>query len=302
MTPDDTLDYWAAYMGAQHCTERTIRERMIFMRSVLRHTGAENFDQITKPQLIAFLGKQDEHGRTLTGRTKQNYRSALHTFFTWLQDEGLRLDNPAARLPRPRVEYSEPNPVSTDDIQTVLTSGIRGRTVMMVLLASYQGMRASELAAVHGSDVDLERGTIIIREGKGRTTIMRPLHPLVRELAIAEHYPADGWWFPGLIEGEHVRGKSVSNTLNAAFRRAGVTGHRAHDMRKWMATTLLENGADGVDVQHALRHRDMQTIHIYMRPHQERLRGVVETLPRVHVPTSPEAAERRRTGPPNRVT
>jgi site-specific recombinase XerD len=302
MTPDDTLDYWAAYMRAQHCTERTIRERMIFMRSVLRHTEAENFDQITKPQLIAFLGKKDQHGRPLTGRTKQNYRSALHTFFTWLQDEGLRLDNPAARLPRPRVEYREANPVTTEEIQTVLTSGIRGRTVMMVLLASYQGLRASEIAAVHGSDVDLKHGTITIRDGKGRTTITRPLHPLVRELAVAEHYPADHWWFPGLIGGEHVRGKSVSNTLNTAFRRAGIIGHRAHDMRKWMATTLLENGADSVDVQHALRHRDLQTIHIYMRPHQERLRGVVETLPAMHVPTSPEAAARRRTGPPNRVT
>ncbi len=296
MNADDTLTYWAAYMRAQHCTERTIRERMIFMRSVLRHTQAENFDQITKPQLITFLGRPD-----LTGRTKQNYRSALHTFFTWMQDEGLRLDNPAARLPRPRVEYREPNPVSTENIQTLLTSGIRGRTVMMVLLAAYQGMRASEIAAVHGSDIDLTADTITVREGKGRTTITRPLHPLVRNLAIAESYPTDSWWFPGLIDGEHVRGKSVSSTLNAAFRRAGITGHRAHDMRKWMGTTLLELGADGIDVQHALRHRDQQTIHVYVRPGQDRLRAVIESLPRVHVPTSPEAAARRRTGPPNRV-
>lgn len=301
MTPDEILDYWAAYMRAQHCTERTIRERMIFMRSVLRHTGASTYLDITKPQLIAFLGKKDEHGRGLTGRTKQNYRSALHTFFSWMQDEDLRLDNPAARLPRPRVEYTEPNPVSTEQIQRVLTSGIYGLTVMKVLLAAYQGMRASEIAAVRGEDVDLENGTITIREGKGRTTITRPLHPLVRELAIAEDYPREGWWFEGLIPGEHVRGKSVSNTLNAAFRRAGLAGHRAHDMRKWMGTTLLEQGADGIDVQHALRHRDQQTLHVYLRPHQERLRGVVEALPRVHVPTSPEAAARRRTGPPNRV-
>lgn len=301
MTAEDTLTYWASYMRAQHCTERTIRERMILMRSVLRHTGAETFEQITKPQLIAFLGKKDDQGRGLTGRTKQNYRSALHTFFTWMQDEDLRLDNPAARLPRPRVEYREPNPVSTDDIQTVLTSGIRGRTVMMVLLAAYQGMRASEIAAVHGSDVDLAAETVTVREGKGRTTITRPLHPLVRDLAIAESYPTDSWWFPGLVDGEHVRGKSVSSTLNAAFRRAGITGHRAHDMRKWMGTTLLELGADGIDVQHALRHRDQQTIHVYVRPGQDRLRAVIESLPRVHVPTSPETAARRRTGPPNRV-
>lgn len=297
MNADDTLDYWAAYMRAQHCTERTIRERMILMRSVLRHTQTTNFTDITKAQLITFLGRRD-----LTGRTKQNYRSALHTFFTWMQDEELRLDNPAARLPRPRVEYTEPNPVTTDDIQTVLTSGIRGRTVMMVLLAAYQGMRASEIAAVHGTDVDLNAHTITIREGKGRTIITRPLHPLVHQLATAEQYPTDDWWFPGLLPDQHVRGKSVSNTLNTAFRRAGITGHRAHDMRKWMGTTLLEMGADGIDVQHALRHRDQQTIHVYVRPGQDRLRHVIESLPRVTVPCNPEAAARRHTGPPNRVT
>lgn len=301
MNNDDILDYWAAYMRAQHCTERTIRERMIFMRSVLRHTGANTYLEITKPQLIAFLGKKDATGRGLTGRTKQNYRSALHTFFTWLQDEDLRLDNPAARLPRPRVEYSEPNPVSTREIQAVLSSGIYGPTVMKILLAAYQGMRASEIAALRGEDVDLDAGTITIREGKGRTTITRPLHPLVAELAITEEYPREGWWFPSTVDDGHVRGKSVSHTLNAAFRRAGITGHRAHDMRKWMGTTLLELGADGIDVQHALRHRDQQTMHVYVRPGQDRLRAVVNTLPRVNVPTHPDAAARRRTGPPNRV-
>lgn len=301
MTTDQILDYWAAYMRAQHCTERTIRERMIFMRSVLRHAGESSFLDLTKPQLIAFLGKRDEHGRSLTGRTKQNYRSALHTFFTWMQDEDLRLDNPAARLPRPRVEYTEANPVTTPEVQALLLSGIYGPTVMKVLLATYQGLRASEIAAIRGEDVDLEAGTITVRDGKGRTTMTRPLHPKVAELAIAENYPREGWWFPSIVDDGHVRGKSVSHTLNAALRRAGIIGHRAHDMRKWMATTLLENGADAVDVQHALRHRDLRTLHKYMKPDLKRLRVVVETLPPMDAPASAKAASRRRTGPPNRV-
>ncbi|RZT59305.1 integrase/recombinase XerD [Microcella alkaliphila] len=295
MNTDEIIDYWAAYMRAQHCTERTIRERGIFIRAMLRHTGAASILDITKQQLVLFLGRPD-----LTGKTKQNYRSTLHTFFTWMQDEGLRLDNPAARLPRPRVEPTEPNPVSTEDIQNVLQSGIYGPTVMKVLLYSYQGLRASEIAAVRGDNIDWDAGTILTAEGKGRKIVTRPLHSIVLEHAIAEDYPRDDWWFPGLIPGEHVRGKSVSNTLCAAFRRAGIA-HRAHQMRAWHGTTLLELGADSIDVQHSLRHSDGQSMRAYVRPSQDRIRAAMERLPRVSVPTRPAGRSDLRRAPANRA-
>jgi len=293
-TTDDILNYWAAYMRAQHCTERTIREREIFIRSVLRRTSARSLLDITKQELVMFLGRAD-----LTGRTKQNYRSTLHTFYTWLQDEEFRLDNPAARLPRPRVEPTEPDPVSTEDIQAVLNSGIYGPTIMKVLLYAYQGLRASEIAAVHGGRIDWTASTILTAEAKGRKIVTRPLHSLVMEHAIAEGYPRDGWWFPGILPGEHVRGKSVSNTLCAAFKRAGIN-HRAHQMRAWHGTTLLELGADSLDVQHSLRHSDGQSMKAYVRPSQDRIRAAMERLPRVEVPTRPAGRSDRRTAPPTR--
>ena len=277
MNDEQTIEYWSAFMRAQHCTDRTIKERGIFIRAVLRHTGAESFQTVTKQQLILFLGRPD-----LTGKTKQNYRSHLHTFFTWLQDEEMRLDNPAARLPRPRVEPTEPNPVSTADIQTVLTSGIYGHTVMKVLLYSYQGFRASEIAAVDGANIDWDNRTILTAEAKGRKIVTRPLHSIVYEHAIDAAYPQEGLWFPSL-NGGHIRGTSVSNTLCAAFKRAGIQ-HRAHQMRAWHGTTLIELGADSLDVQHSLRHSDGQSMKAYIRPSQDRIRAAMEMLPRVVVP------------------
>lgn len=275
---DDVLAHWAAHMAAQNCTPRTIKERLIFIRSVARRTG-RSLLVLTKPELVMFLGRPD-----LTGKTKQNYRSGLHTFFTWLQDEGYRLDNPAARLPRPRVAPTEPNPVSTDDIQTVLNSGIYGPTIMKVLLYSYQGLRASEIAAVHGSSINWDTGTITVLEAKGRKVVTRPLHSLVIEHAHAAGYPPDDWWFPSPVNiGQHVTGKSVSNTLCAAFKRAGIP-HRAHQMRAWHGTTLIELGVDSLTVQHSLRHTDTQSLKAYIRPHQDGIRDAIELLPRVTVP------------------
>ena len=277
MTTDQILDYWAAYMRAQHCTDRTIRERMIFIRAMLRFSEVESPLDINKFHLVMFLGRPD-----LTGKTKQNYRSHLHTFFTWMQDQEMRLDNPAARLPKPRVEHTEPNPVSTEDIQTVLDSGIYGHTIMKVLLYSYQGLRASEIAAVGGASINWETREILTVEGKGRKEVTRPLHSIIYEAAVAAGYSRTDWWFPS-PDGGHIRGKSVSNTLCAAFKRAGIN-HRAHQMRAWHGTTLMDMGTDSMDVQHSLRHSDGQSMKAYIRPSQDRIRTAMEQLPRVDVP------------------
>jgi integrase/recombinase XerD len=282
LNTDEILEYWANTMRAQHCTERTIRERMIFMRSVLWRTSSTDLLTIGKPALIAFLGRDG-----LTGRTKQNYRSALHTFFTWLQDEELRADNPAAKLPRPRVEPSEANPVTTAQLQLALDSGVRRRTRMMMLLYSYEGLRASEIAAVHGSNVDWERRRLLTIEGKGRKEVWRPITSIVWDAA--QDFPRDDYWFPG--QRGHVRGKSISSTLSAAFSRAGLDGHTGHDMRAWHATELIEAGVDAKTVQYSMRHGDMQSLDKYVRPSDRLILEAREQLPRVVVSISSRRRE-----------
>lgn len=283
MQNTEVLAYWAAHMRAQNCSERTIKERLIFINSLTRRTG-KDVHTLSKRDLIGFLGRPD-----LTGKTKQNYRSCLHGFFAWLQDEQLRQDNPAYKLPRPRAEIHEPNPVSTADIQNVLDSGIYGHTVTKVLLYSYQALRASEIAAVAGENIDWERRMILTVEGKGRKEVWRPLHSLVWQHIHDVGYPRIGHWFPG--RDGHVKGKSVSNTLCAAFRRAGIP-HRAHQMRAWHGTTLIENGVDSLAAQWSLRHSDSQSMKAYIRPSTERIREAMETLPRVRVPESSHRAKR----------
>lgn len=275
-------------MRAQNCTDRTVRERQIFVRSVIRFTSKDLLE-VGKHDLIAFLGKTDANGeQLLSGKTKQNYRSALHTLFTWMQDEELRLDNPAAKLPRPRVEPSESDPTTTEDIQTVLDSGIYGRTRMMVLLYAYQGLRASEIAAVSGKHIDWERNRILTIDGKGGKEVWRPLHSMILEHCV--DFPRDDWWFPGQFG--HVRGHSVTNTLSAAFKRAGVP-HTGHDMRAWYATEQLERGVDSLTVQYGMRHTDGQSIVKYDKPSHERISAGQEVLPRVIVPLN---SKRRRRG------
>ena len=171
--------------------------------------------------------------------------------------------------------------MTTTDLQRVLDSGIYGHTKMKVVLHAYQGLRASEIAAVAGENIDWEGRRILTVEGKGRKEVWRPLHSLVWEHAT--QYPMAGYGFPSPKSG-HVRGKSVSTTLCTALRRAGVD-HRAHQLRAWYINELLNTADAGVDVaQHAARHACPETLQAYSKPTEKRIREAGERLPRIVVP------------------
>jgi len=273
MDDDAILSFWAAYQAAESCTPGTIKERMIVVRALLRRSE-KTLLTVTRHDLIADLA------RDLSPKTRQNYKSLFHTLFAWMQDESFRQDNPAARLPRTRVPKSEPNPVTTEDIEFLLNSGIYAKTRMYVLLYAYQGFRAVEIAAVSGETIDWDRRRILSKDGKGGKEVWRPIHDIVwSEL---QRYPREGPLFPSPAGG-HISRKTVSNVLSKAFTRAGID-HRPHQLRAWHATELIEAGVSTLVAQHSMRHSDLQSLNRYVTVSEKRLREAMDMLPGVLVP------------------
>lgn len=282
MDDDAFILYYAQYQAAQGCSKNTIREREISLRALLARTG-KSLTTLTRHDLIADLGRVLPGGEQLASKTKQNYKSFYHTFFTWMQDEEFRLDNPGARLPRIRVVTEEPNPIRTQDIEYLLHSGIYGKTRLYVLLYAYQAFRCVEIAAVAGESIDWIRRRILSVEGKGGVEVWRPIHPIVWDEI--QKYPRTGPFFPS-PNGGHVTRKNVSNVLSKALKRAGIVGHRPHQLRVWHATELLEGGTDSSVAAASLRHRGNQSISRYQRVSERLISEGMYTLPTVTVPQS----------------
>ncbi|MEV7692480.1 tyrosine-type recombinase/integrase [Microbacterium sp. NPDC089189] len=277
MTDDTYIEYWTAFQYASGSTQKSIRERVYAIRAMLRRTD-RTLLTVSRSDLIRDLGRPG-----IAASTRAGFKSTMHGFFTWMQEEEFRIDNPAVRLPRVRVPKMEANPVTTEDIEHILASGIYRRTRLWVLLYSYQGFRAAEIAAVSAASIDWKRGRILSVNGKAGKEVWRPIHPVVWE-QLERWRGADGWLFPSPTrEGMHVTAANVSNVLSTAFKRAGLA-HRPHQMRAWFATEMIDSGASTVIVAAALRHSDHQTVQKYVRVKDDAISDAMAKLPLVRVP------------------
>ena len=274
------LDYWGACMASEGRTARTISERRYFFERLARETS--DLLTVTRKELIYWTGEQD-----WSPSTRAHNRSQLYVFFTWMQDEELRLDNPAARLPKVSSHKKEPNPFTVQEIQQLLDSGIYAKTRAMVALHYYLGLRVSEIARVHGRDVNWDR-KVLTTLGKGRKLARLPIPDAIWPLFLS--MPRAGHWFPNRVTNKHwpageghILGRSVSTLLAEAIRRAGLD-HRPHDLRAATATELHAAGVNAFTIQKAMRHTNMDTTNRYLGLTVEQVRDGVATLPVLVMP------------------
>ena len=273
----EALELFREYQLSQNLSPNTIRNRASLLRSVEGHTGhLVDADVFT---LRRYMGREG-----LAPATRRTIRDALCTFFGFLHDEGIRDDNPTTRLPAVHVPKGTPRPFTREQVEAMLTSGAYWRTRVMILLGYYQGFRVSQIARVHGSDIDLLTMTIHTI-GKGGKAGRLPLHPVIAE--IASRMPADGYWFParGGREG-HIHGSSVTERITDAKRRAGITDPRLtpHSLRHAFGSELVEENVDIRVVQELMMHESLSTTQIYTHVSERRKTEAVNTRSSMPIP------------------
>lgn len=273
MQPDsDLLDAFADYQRAGNKAIRTIKTRASILRSFAARQAT------TLIEATVFHLRRDIGREGIAASTRASIRAVFIAFYSFLHAEGLRADNPALRLPVVKVPPHRPRPYTQEQIDQLLSTGAYRRTRAMILLAAYQGLRASEIAAVHSNDIDLDAGTLKVL-GKGGRTDYLPLHPVLCELAPTM---GPGWWFPARRGGDgHIRGQSVSDLLTDARERAGILDKSltGHSLRHSFGTELVRRGANIRAVQELMRHSSLQTTQRYTQVLDEDRREALAVLP-----------------------
>lgn len=274
---DDALDDFTAEQRSRNLSPQTIRTYRSVLDTLRHEIGS--LLEATPRDLRLFQGRDG-----ITPGTRRVNRAVMVAFYRFLRLEGYRDDDPSERLATVKVPRAEPRPLSVAQVDLMLDSGAYRRTRAMILIGYYQGFRVSQIARVHGTDIDLAAGTILTT-GKGNKTRSLPLHPVVAELAAT--MPRDGYWFPARHgRTGHVSGHSVTDLISRAIRRAGITdpGLTPHSLRHSFGSDLVDRGVDIRVVQELMMHESLATTQIYTRVSERLKREGIVTLPVRQIP------------------
>lgn len=249
------------------CAKRGLRPTYIrAMRSTLQRVERTitPLEDATEAQLEAWWDSLD------VGDGRVAYAAHLSSFFRWLVWERRRPDDPTTRLIRPKIRRHLPRPITDQRLNNALLGAVPPvRTYL--LLASFGGMRACEIAVLHRDD--LHSGTILIH-GKGDKDRIVPLHPEI-ELALKMH-PEEGYVFPGR-RNVHVSANTVSQRANRYLRGCGLDD-RLHSCRHWFGTSTYRASKDIRLTQELMGHASPTTTAGYAAWAPEEATGIVHSL------------------------
>jgi site-specific recombinase XerD len=168
----------------------------------------------------------------------------------------------ALRIPRPRKEHRLPEVLSPEEVARILarTRNPKHRALLMLLYSA--GLRVGEVVRLRPSDLDMDRGLVRVRKGKGAkdryTLLARRAVDAVR--LYLDAYPTEPWLFPGSKPARHLTTRSVQRVVKQAAEAAGIAKDvTTHTLRHSFATHLLEGGTNLRVIQVLLGHQSART-------------------------------------------
>ncbi|MEI6210744.1 MAG: tyrosine-type recombinase/integrase, partial [bacterium] len=277
-------DAWFRRLEERAYSPSTIESRKWALR-VLLHWAEERDlrrpEQITKPILESYqrwlFQYRKVNDQPLGVTTQRGYLGAIQNFFTWLCRENVLTANPAADLELPRKPNKVlPRALSLEDVHAILNApdiadplGIRDRAILELYYAT--GIRRAECARIDVDDLDLQRGLLSVRKGKGKKDRVVPvgeraigwlrLYLERTRLLLQTPQSERALFLSGYGERLTVGylGNWVRRVMAAALGRPGS----CHQLRHSCATHMLENGADIRYIQQLLGHARLDTTQIY---------------------------------------
>jgi len=287
------------WMQATNYARRTVSYRRKYVGHFIawcEERGVTRPGEVTRPVLERYRRELHRHrkkdGKPLSFRSQNGRLSMLRSFFGWLARQNHILYNPAAHLELPRPEKRLPRDVlSASEVERVLNQpdamkplGVRDRAILETFYST--GMRRSELIGLREHDLDFDRGTVMIRLGKGKRDRVVPIGG--RAAAWVEKYLAEVR--PELVAGRDdgtlfltYRGipfteSRLSQMVHEYVKASGVgKSGSCHLLRHSMATLMLENGADIRYIQQMLGHEDLRSTQVYTQVSIRKLKQIHDT-------------------------
>jgi integrase/recombinase XerD len=291
-------------LRTKNYSEWTVRNRLVhigFFIEWAQERGLREPLEVTRPVLERYQRHlfyyRKKNGDPLTFRSQHSRLVPLRVWFKWMTRQNYILHNPASEIDLPRLGRTLPKNIPTpQEVEQIMMQpdihdpiGLRDRAILELLYSS--GPRRLEIINLKLYDLQLDRGLIVIREGKGGKDRYTPvseratawIEKYVREARPQIAIEPDDLTVFLTAQGEPFSRDHLTWTVRVQIVAAKIGKVGAcHLMRHAMATHMLEGGADIRFIQQMLGHEDIKTTQIYTHV-------ALRALQQVHAATHPAA-------------
>ncbi|PPK85877.1 integrase/recombinase XerC [Neolewinella xylanilytica] len=228
------------------------------------------------------------HGEGMAATSIRRKLSALKAYYLFRQMQGQQEHNPTKRIPTPRIGKRLAATIPRADLQRLFQTFpdptknedyFLLQDHLMLSLLYQAGLRRAELIGIRVSDLNREKGALLVR-GKGNKERIVPYGPGLAELLDRALFLRSGAKIeiPQLLVTEKGKPLYPKYVYNKVTRYLGGVTREAkkspHVLRHSFATHLTEAGADLNAVKDLLGHASLAATQLYTHNNLERLREV----------------------------
>lgn len=243
--------------------------------------------EITLKDLREFLIWLSELGAQAS--TQARVISGIKSFFTYLLEEQLIINDPSALLETPKITRKLPDTLNIHEIDQLINvidaskpEGMRNKAIMEVMYGC--GLRVSELTELKISNI-YEQSEFIKVVGKGNkerivpigATALKFIKIYIDEVRVhlAIKKGNEDYIFLNRF-GSKLSRISIFNLTKSLAVAAGIQKTISpHTLRHSFATHLIEGGADLRAIQEMLGHASITTTEIYTHLDRDYLKTVI---------------------------
>lgn len=209
--------------------------------------------------------------------------TGLKFFFDITLDRGELM----ARMSYVHVPQKLPVVLSRDEVARLIAAAANLKYQTALSIAYGTGLRVSEIVALKVGDIDSQRMTLRVDQGKGRKDRYAMLSPVLLDRLRAWWRFANakgkmlpnGWLFPGMNPVDPLTARQLNRAVHDAAEAAKIDKRvTMHTLRHTFATHLLEQKVDIRVIQVLLGHKKIETTTIYAHVATKILHEVVSPL------------------------
>ena len=260
-----------------HCEIKNRRPedtRANYQRYLAPRLGSKQLSAIDRSDIKAVMRQLGDRGRKRTANNAHTLaRAIFNKAIAWEYFDGR---NPAEHIER-YPEHVRTRRLMPDEVPRFLAALAKeesetNRDAIALLL--YTGARLENVLSMHWSEVDLDNAIWTIprtKNGDSQRVVLT-----TQALDILKRRKKNAWSvfvLPGNGKKGHI--DNLTKAWNRLLDRAGFEDLRRHDLRRTLASTMADMGANQAQIQMMLGHRSPQSAQAYVHPDLESLRETV---------------------------